>query len=318
MERINLISSLFILAALSGTFACGGPSPEPHTAPTPTPTVETTVETEGAAPQAEGPQVASGDLAAAIGGEHRAEENRARDRYRNPQETLEFCGIRPDMTVVELSPGGGWYTAILAPYLRDSGRLVAGAPSPDGERARYHARFVEFMQTQPQLYDRITVATFDPPDAIDLGEPGSADMVLTFRSTHGWVGDEAEDEAFRAAHEVLKPGGTFCVVQHRAPEDEDTPPKERAETGYVKQSYVVSVAEEAGFELAEASEINANPRDTASHPEGVWTLPPVLRLEDQDREQYEAIGESDRMTLRFTKPAGEGDSAAEGGDADTE
>lgn len=137
---------------------------------------------------------------------------------------------------------------------------------------------------------------------IDLGEPGSAGMVVTIRNTHNWIRDGAEEEAYRAAFEVLRPGGISCVVQHRAPQDEDTDPVARAESGYVEQSYVVTVAQGAGYVLEETSEINANPDDTPDHPAGVWTLPPVLRLGDQDRERYLAIGESDRMTLRFRKP----------------
>jgi predicted methyltransferase len=247
--------------------------------------------------------VPSGSLDAAIAGSHRTAENRARDVHRHPKETLEFCGIRPDMTVVELSPGGGWYTEILAPYVRDGGRLVAGIPSAEGERARYHQRFLDFVATRPDLYGNIVMATFEPPAPIELGEPASADMVVTFRNTHNWIGDDAEDEAYGAAFEVLEPGGIFCVVQHRDAEESTTTPQERAESGYVKQSYVVEVAGRAGFELDEASEINANPRDTRDHPEGVWTLPPVLRLGDVDRDRWMQIGESDRMTLRFVKPA---------------
>lgn len=293
MDRINLF---VLLAVLSGTFGCGGSAPEP--APTTPPP-----STEAPSPEPESISVASGDLQAAIAGAHRSEENRARDVHRHPRETLEFCGIQPDMTVVELTPGGGWYSEILAPYLREEGRLIAGVPSAEGRRAPYRERYLEFLETHPELYDRIEVVTFDPPAPVELGEAESADMVVTFRNTHNWIGDDGEEEAYRAAYEILKPGGTFCVVQHRAPEDEETPVQERAVTGYVKQSYVVSVAEEAGFELEETSEINANPRDTHDHPEGVWTLPPVLRLGDQDRERYLEIGESDRMTLRFTKPA---------------
>lgn len=313
MHQINHLLSVCLIAAVGGTFGCGGPSADPQ-GTVPPPSVETPAEPVAEPEPQEPVEVASGDLDAAIAGAHRSEDNRARDQYRHPKETLEFCGIEPDMTVVELSPGGGWYSEILAPYLREQGQLVAGAPSAEGSRARYHARFQEFLQTQPELYDRITVATFDPPEPIDLGAAGSADMVVTFRNTHGWIGDDAEEEAYGAAFEVLEPGGIFCVVQHRAPEDDDATPQARAETGYVKQSYVVSVAEEAGFELQETSEINANPDDTADHPEGVWTLPPAMRLGDQDRERYEAIGESDRMTLRFVKPAGEG----EGEDAEDE
>jgi predicted methyltransferase len=292
MKFRNLASSLIPVLLAS----CGGSSAEPTTMPVDEPQTTTVAE-----PVHE--PVPSGSLDAAIAGSHRTAENRARDVHRHPKETLEFCGIRPDMTVVELSPGGGWYTEILAPYLRDGGRLVAGIPSAEGERARYHQRFLDFVATRPDLYGNIVLATFEPPAPIELGEPASADMVVTFRNTHNWIEDDAEDEAYGAAFEVLEPGGIFCVVQHRDAEESTTTPQERAESGYVKQSYVVEVAGRARFELDEASEINANPRDTHDHPEGVWTLPPVLRLGDVDRDRWMQIGESDRMTLRFVKPA---------------
>lgn len=250
-------------------------------------------------------------LAAAIAGDHRSDANRARDAFRNPEATLEFCGLQPTMTVLELAPGGGWYTEILAPTLKHEGTLIAGVQSADGSRAKYRQRFVEFQESNPELYGDIELATFDPPEVIDLGEPGSVDLVLTFRSAHGWVQNGAEADAFAAVYDVLRPGGVFCVVQHRAPESDESPVLERAKTGYVRQSYLIDVAEGTGFELDAASEINANPKDTTDHPEGVWTLPPGLRLGDEDRERYLEIGESDRMTLRFRKPEG-GEPPAQG------
>jgi predicted methyltransferase len=146
----------------------------------------------------------------------------------------------------------------------------------------------------------VRTATFEPPTAIDLGPDGSADLVLTFRNTHGWVRDGVAESVFGAAFRVLKPGGILGVTQHRAREGAD--PVESAKTGYVPEAHVVALAEAAGFELEERSEINANAKDTKDYPEGVWTLPPTLRLGEQDRERYLAIGESDRMTLRFRKP----------------
>ena len=266
-----------------------------------TDTTSTQAATEPATGAETAPAAApAGGIDGAIAGAHRSDANRARDQYRHPKETLEFCGLEPNMTVVELSPGGGWYTEILAPVLRENGRLIAGVPGADGEGARYRQRFEEFIAANPAIYDRVTLATFEPPTAIDLGDAGSADMVLTFRNTHGWIGSGGETEAYAAAFEVLKPGGIFCVVQHRAPEGEDIPVEERAKTGYVPQSYVVEVAQQAGFVLEAESEINANPADDTDHPEGVWTLPPVLRLGDEA--EYVQIGESDRMTLKFQKP----------------
>ncbi len=253
------------------------------------------------APAASNAPVAFGSLDAALAGAHRSEANRARDPHRHPRETLTFFGVQPGQTVIELSPGGGWYTEILAPLLHDSGTLVAAIPAADGPRARYHNRFQEFLRTRPDLYDRVRTVTLEPPGTIDLGPADSADVVLTFRNLHGWQNDNALDAVFSAAFRVLKPGGVFGVVEHRAAEGAD--PATSSRQGYLSQPYVVQVAQRAGFTLDEASEVNANPRDTRDHPEGVWTLPPTLRLGDRDRERYVAIGESDRMTLRFRKPA---------------
>ena len=241
-----------------------------------------------------------GSLDAAISGPHRSEGNRARDVHRHPRETLEFFGIQSGMTVVELSPGAGWYSEILAPYLGSEGRLVAGAPSATGPGARYRQRFVERVERSPLLFANVSMATLSPPDAIDLGESGSADAVLTFRNTHNWAMRGQEAAVYQAAFDVLKPGGVFGVVQHRARPGTDA--SETASSGYVAEAHVIATAEAAGFVLEERSEINANPNDTTEHPEGVWTLPPILRLGDQDRERYVEIGESDRMTLRFRKP----------------
>ncbi len=241
-----------------------------------------------------------GDLAAAIAGAHRSEDNRARDQYRHPQQTLEFFGIQPDMRVVEIRPGGGWYTEILAPYLAGEGQLVTAIPSAEGSRARYRQRFLDMKAERADVFGDIELATFDPPDTLDLGEDGSADMVVTFRNTHNMVNDDGAEAAFAAFFRVLRPGGVLGVVQHRAAEGAD--PQESARKGYVPEAYVIQVAEAAGFTLEERSEINANPDDTRDYEDGVWTLPPVLRLGDEDRERYLAIGESDRMTLRFRKP----------------
>jgi predicted methyltransferase len=283
------LTASFLLLSLFA--ACGGSSTET--------TVDETEESTGG----EGEAVTlppPGDLAAAIAGAHRSAENRARDPYRHPQETLELFGIAPDMRVVEISPGGGWYTEILAPYLRGNGTLVAAIPSAEGSRARYHQRFLDLQAERPEVFSGIELATFDPPETIDLGADGSADMVVTFRNIHNMVNDDGAEAAFEAFFRVLRPGGILGVVQHRAAEGANA--TETAEDGYVPEAHVIQVAEAAGFTLEERSEINANPNDTRDYEEGVWTLPPVLRLEDRDRERYVAIGESDRMTLRFRKP----------------
>ncbi len=244
-------------------------------------------------------------LDAAIAGAHRRPEDRARDRFRNPKETLLFFGLEPHMTVVEVTPAAGWYTDILAPVLRARGRYIAAHFSPQGSEGqrRSRAAFIERVRARPDVYGAVAVTSFGRGIAANLAAPGSADMVLTFRNVHNWVAAGFAEEAFRAFYMALKPGGILGVVEHRLPEDRPDDEKTRA-SGYMKQSEVIRMAEAAGFRLVATSEINANPRDTADHPRGVWTLPPTLALGDQDREKYLAIGESDRMTLKFVKPAG--------------
>ena len=244
----------------------------------------------------------SPELEKIMAGEHRSEANRARDQYRHPAQTLKFFGIKPDMTVIEISPGGGWYTDILGPYLKDHGQYVAASydvevPDQPAYRYRQHKALLERFAGAPDLYDA-EIVRFSPLDSIDLGPAGSADMVVTFRNAHGWAGSDLTGQVMAAFFEVLKPGGVLGLVQHRAPEGADP----KAGNGYVPEAYVIEMAEAAGFKLDARSEINGNPKDTHDHPEGVWTLPPSLELGDTDREKYMAIGESDRMTLRFVKP----------------
>ncbi|HEU5286425.1 MAG TPA: methyltransferase domain-containing protein [Sphingomicrobium sp.] len=248
-------------------------------------------------------QVSPEALAVAVASPSRTPANLARDRYRHPAETLAFFGVRPSDTVVELWPGGGWYTEILAPYLAaGGGRLYAAAPEWG------MTGIAKLKAANPALYGPVLTADFPVFDAEDTPVPaGSADVVLTFRNVHNWrMGyrrDDKQDysaEAFRQIHAMLKPGGTLGIVDHRLPEDASDE-RERS-SGYIKVSTVRRLAEQAGFRLAAASEINANPKDTADWPDGVWTLPPSLALKDKDREKYLAIGESDRMTLKFVKP----------------
>lgn len=224
-----------------------------------------------------------------------------RDQFRNPYETLTFFGIEPDMTVVEISPGGGWYTEILGPYLAEEGQLVAAHWNMDKEDqpSYYEPGMATYRERiAAERFGDVEIIAFDPPELVDLGEPASADMVLTFRNVHSYAGDDTFRDVAEAAFEVLEPGGVFGVVSHRRPEDAESDPS----TGYVKQSWVVGVVESSGFVLEAASEINANPDDTADHPNGVWTLPPSLRVpEGEDEEPYREIGESDRFTLKFVK-----------------
>lgn len=242
-------------------------------------------------------------LEAVIAGEHRGADNRARDQYRHPLETLRFFGIRNDMNVVEISPGGGWYTEILAPYLNANGQYIAAGFATDTTvdyQVRLRKALADKFAARPDLYGKAIVTEFAPPKKTEIAPPGFADMVLTFRNVHNWVSKGTLDQAMTSFHTALKPGGVLGVVEHRA--SDAAPQDPTAPTGYVREDFVIAAAERAGFKLAEKSEINANPRDTKDHPAGVWTLPPTLRLKDKDREKYLAIGESDRMTLKFVKP----------------
>jgi|SRR6056297_1401026 len=234
-------------------------------------------------------------------GDHRPAEWIERNDARNPAETLSFFGLRPDMTVIELSPSSGWYTSVIAPYLKDEGQYVAAHWDMEQDdlpeyAVRGFAAFTERFDDEA-VYGEIDIIPFNPPAKASLGEAGSADMVLSFRNVHGWVRDGLLDEVLESAHAVLKRGGVLGVVGHRLPEDRDG----EGTPGYLKQSLIVGMAESHGFRLAEASDINANPADTADHPSGVWSLPPSLRDGEETADRYLAIGESDRFTLRFVK-----------------
>lgn len=246
-------------------------------------------------------------LRAAITAPHRSAANRARDVFRHPYETLRFFGLRPEHTVVEVSPGGGWYTEILAPYLRERGRLVAAHYARDAaseSQRTGRARFEEKLAAAPALYDRTVVVTQPGPGHGFIGElaSGSADLVLTFRNIHNWIEAGHLEGSLRAFHAALRPGGVLGVEEHRAVPG--TSVEQMMRSGYVEQDWFVRQAQAAGFVLDGASEANANPRDTRDHPHGVWSLPPTLRGGEADRARYVAIGESDRMTLRLLKPRG--------------
>ncbi|WP_202987611.1 class I SAM-dependent methyltransferase [Cellvibrio polysaccharolyticus] len=246
-------------------------------------------------------------LAAAVKAEHRSETNKARDVYRHPVEILQFFDVQPSMTVVEVWPGaGGWYTEILAPLLRKDGKLIAAhfpADSEVGFFQKARATFDSKIAAAPALYDQVSVIAFAPPAQLKIADAGSVDRILTFRNVHNWYmngGEENVLAVFREFHKTLKSGGILGVVDHRLPaaDSED----KQASSGYMHESFIVRLAEQAGFRLEARSEVNANARDTADYTSGVWTLPPTLRQGDQDREKYLAIGESDRMTLKFVKP----------------
>lgn len=232
-------------------------------------------------------------IAAAIASPTRTPANVARDKYRNPAATLAFFGVKANQTVVEFSPSGGWYAEILAPAIKQGGGTYIAAQSAG---RGYDALKTKF-DAAPAQYDKARLVNWADATAF---APGSADTVLTFRNVHNLVMNNAAEAAFKRFYDMLKPGGVLGVVDHRLPEARDS--AEEKKSGYVKVSTVRALAEQAGFVLEESSEINANARDTADYADGVWTLPPTLRKGDVDREKFAAIGESDRMTLRFRKP----------------
>jgi predicted methyltransferase len=244
----------------------------------------------------------AGQLDKIIASSHRSDANRARDQYRHPRETLLFFGIRPDQTVVEVLPIGAWYTEIIAPLERDHGRYIAAMPpvtagnaNSEGSRKAY----MDLLARAPGHLDRVEVVDFDLRKDTMVPD-GSADMVLTFRNIHNWMRGGQAELAFLQMYRALKPGGTLGVVEHRG--RESVPQDPQARSGYVNQSYAIKLIQGAGFKLVATSEINANPRDTKDYTGGVWTLPPTLSAGEVDRARYQAIGESDRFTLKFVKP----------------
>jgi predicted methyltransferase len=297
----------FALLSLSVASACDKQTPDTAAPETPAAPTDAAAATESSDP-----------WTVALEGAQRSDDNKARDAHRHPKETLEFFGVTPSSKVVELAPGGGWYTEILAPLVRDGGKLTITTADPAGPESYYGTRqakaFLELQTSNPDVFGKVETAqidyTFETDEAgkvtgrklnaMNLGAAGSADVVLTFRSSHGWYNSEALATVYKAAFDVLAPGGVFGVVQHRAAEGAD--PSVTAKGGYVPEATVIAAAEAAGFQLAEKSEINANPKDTKDYEGGVWTLPPVLAKKDVDREKYVGIGESDRMTLKFVKP----------------
>jgi predicted methyltransferase len=289
--RLLPLAALLLLAS-AAVQAVPPPAPMPPALPPPDMNDPGVVEATATSP-----------FASALAGDWRSEKNRARDPYRHPAETLAFFGVEPTQTLIEIWPGGGWYAELLAPALNAHGHYVAVVPKalPDSPARvqRDNDRLRAMFSARPDLYSNAEIR-----EAVDsapvLGPPESADVVVTFRNAHNWVMAGNEQAFFRAFYAVLKPGGTLGVVDHRAASDQ--PPAEMKTSGYLPQAYVIALAEGAGFELVASSELNANPKDTKDYPEGVWTLPPTYTLGDKDREKYAAIGESDRMTLRFRTP----------------
>ena len=256
-------------------------------------------------PAASTPPADTAALQAALDAPHRSAANRARDVFRNPLQTLQFFGLRPDHTVIELTPGAGWYTEILAPLLRDKGRYVAAHFAADHANAgarRARANFEARLAQTPALYGRAVVGSL-PKDGrfgADVAPAGGADLVVTFRNVHNWLADSSLDTLLQACLAVLKPGGVLGVVDHRAAPG--TPVALMMKSGYVTEALMEERATTAGFRPAGRSAVNANPRDTRDHAHGVWSLPPTLAGKDVDRERFVAIGESDRFTHRYRKP----------------
>jgi len=242
-------------------------------------------------------------LEAILAGPQRSDVERARDVYRHPKQTLTFFGIKPNQTVIEIEPGSGWYTEILAPYLHDSGKLyvapyfadVTKSDSPSNKRYR------DKLMQDPAIYGNVKVGALHAGQFSDVAPEGSADLVLTFRNVHNWIKDGHIDDNFKAFYAELKPGGVLGIVDHRA--KSGTTDQQMMDSGYTTEAYIIEHARAAGFKLAGRSELNSNPKDTKDYAAGVWALPPTLTGGDQDRAKYVAIGESDRMTLRFVKPS---------------
>lgn len=243
--------------------------------------------------------------------DHRSEANRARDIFRHPKETLQFFDLQPDTTVIEITPGGGWYTEILGPWLKGRGKLIAAlidAKSVTNEKASaYYEKSNQAFREKiadTSLYGPIEVIEIDSK-APSLGSDNSVDSVVTFRNVHNWTSAGNDAAMFKAFFNVLKPGGWLGIEEHRA--KPGTSIDKSKKSGYLTEEYVIKLATDAGFVLLSKSEINANPKDTTDHPNGVWTLPPTLDVpEGKDKAEFQAIGESDRMTLRFIKPKSTG------------
>lgn len=306
-----MITRLFATISILAVSACGATT-EPAEAPQ-TEIAETEVTSDPSESSSTFPHMSA--LNTAINGEWRPAEDKARDAWRNPAETLAFFGVEPGHTVVEIWPGRGWYTNILAPYLNSGGGTLIAAvwdveAMSEDRRPRYEAaidKFQTYFASNPDVFGTLQYSSLSESSA-GLGDPESADVVLTFRNVHNWMANSYEAKVFEDAYAVLKPGGVLGVVEHRLPSSDIQDPM--AKSGYVHEDYVKALAAKAGFRLDLSSDINANPADKADHPFGVWTLPPVSRTADRDgntpegfsAESYTAIGESDRMTLRFVKP----------------
>jgi len=286
--------------------ACGSQEPAAPVATTPKPAPAPVDQPAQPTPPQSANDMLGAKLDGILAGDWRSAANKARDAYRHPKETLAFFGIKPGETVIEITPGGGWYAEILAPLLKGNGTYVAAMSKPkraEGEAAQDKSALQKKFEGDAERYGEAKTVEFDGA-APTLGAPGSADAVVTFRNVHNWVMNDSAPLMFKAFFDVLKPGGTLGVTDHRAAAGTDF--EKIKDSGYLPQDMVVKLATDAGFKLVASSEINANPKDTKDYEKGVWTLPPTLELGDKDKDKYLAIGESDRMTLKFAKPGPEG------------
>lgn len=250
----------------------------------------------------------------AMQGDHRDPAFVLRDQYRHPKETLEFFGLKPYLNVVEIWPSRGWYTEILAPIFRDYGTFYAAGfalsahNTPDWQK-EIQIEFEDKLGKRPDVYDHVVVTGLSIPERTTIAPPGTIDMILTFRNVHNWMKGGYTQGMLETFYRILRPGGILGIVEHRAAPG--TSFEQMIKTGYVTEEFIIALAQTIGFKFEESSEINANPRDTKDYPDGVWTLPPTLRLckdinngseKDKCTRKYTEIGESDRMTLRFRKP----------------
>jgi predicted methyltransferase len=293
------MNKLVLAAALTLALAACQKPAEPQAVAPPAPPV--------AAPVADPAAEFLARIDSVLAGPQRSDANRARDAWRHPKETLSFFELKPGQTVIEITPGGGWYTEVLGPLLKGNGKLVAAVVDPASASSARGTEYYTKSNTEYRAKLAADAASFGEVEVREFsltapvfGEPGSADVVVTFRNVHNWTGSGAAPGMFKAFHAVLKDGGTLGVVDHRAAAG--TPSATDPKSGYLLEDDVIKLATDAGFVLAAKSEVNANPKDTKDHPNGVWNLPPSLDVkEGDDAEKYKAIGESDRFTLRFIK-----------------
>jgi predicted methyltransferase len=253
-------------------------------------------------------------IQAAMAAKFRKPEDAARDKYRHPAETLDFFGFKPTQTVLEFGPGEGWYTELLAPALAKKGKLLVTNTDPNGpaeDRSTFYGqRFKMFLETSPEAFGKVETVNIDNKSP-SLPQDGNVDLIIVARELHGMVNQGKLNDWLAQFYKALKPNGVLGIEEHRAKADAE--PQESAKKGYLPEKWTIQQIEAAGFKLAGKSEVNANPKDTKDYADGVWTLPPSYRLGDKDHDKYAAIGESDRMTLKFVKvakPAAKTDTAA--------